>query len=450
MKNLKNKKRIKLLKIEKMRDKTKDNKIKRQLKGVILLATALILNFLGVATNVFATTNISSANIYATNDCGSLLTYKGATVKVTYVEYNSNGIHYPAYCMDKTKPGAEKGEYTVSINSAINDVGLWRRIVNGYPYKTLEQLGVNSKEEAFTATKQAIYCYIHGNNPDDYGAIGEAGNRTLQAMKKIIYDAQNSSETKISSTLTINKISSEWEQDNIEKNYVSKVFNVSAGANISNYKIEAENENAQNLGGIKLTDSNNNEKSEFSPNEKFKILIPIKNLTNNGKINLKVTSTVETKPVLYGTAPDSGHQDYALTAATYENGQGETKDDYYKNETKIIIVKKDTETENYIQGVEFELLDKDKNVVYSDLKTDEKGRIEIDNLIPGEYYIRETKEAEGYQRYEQLINVKADLNQEVTVTVNNTKEEKPQIETKTQNSKSISNKVVKKLPVTGM
>ena len=269
-------------------------------------------------------------------------------------------------------------------------------------------------------------------------------------MKKIIYDAQKSSETKISSTLTINKISSEWEQDSIEKNYVSKVFNVTAGANISSYKIEIENENAQNLGGIKLTDSNNNEKSEFSPNEKFKILIPIKNLTNNGKINLKVTSTVETKPVLYGTAPDSGHQDYALTAATFENGKGETKDDYYKNETKIIIVKKDTETENYIQGVEFELLDKDKNVVYSDLKTDENGRIEIDNLIPGEYYIRETKEAEGYQRYEQLINVKADLNQEVTVTVNNTKEEKPQIETKTQNSKSISNKVVKKLPVTGM
>ena len=163
MKNLKNKKRIKLLKIEKMRDKTKDNKIKRQLKGIILLATALILNFLGVATNVFATTNISSANIYATNDCGSLLTYKGATVKVTYVEYNANGIHYPAYCMDKTKPRAEKGEYTVSINSAINDVGLWRRIVNGYPYKTLEQLGVNNKEEAFTATKQAIYCYIQMN-----------------------------------------------------------------------------------------------------------------------------------------------------------------------------------------------------------------------------------------------------------------------------------------------
>ena len=63
----------------------------------------------------------------------------------------------------------------------------------------------DTKEEAFTATKQAVYCYIHGNNPEDYGAIGEAGARTLRAMKNIINNAQNSSETKISSTITINK-----------------------------------------------------------------------------------------------------------------------------------------------------------------------------------------------------------------------------------------------------
>ncbi len=72
----------------------------------------------------------------------------------------------------------------MSINSAIKDVGLWRRIINGYPYKTIKELGVENKEEAFTATKQAIYCYIHGNNPEDYGAIGSAGQRTLNAMKK--------------------------------------------------------------------------------------------------------------------------------------------------------------------------------------------------------------------------------------------------------------------------
>ena len=96
------------------------------------------------------------------------------------------------------------------------------------------------------------------------------------------------------------------------------------------------------------------------------------------------------------------------------------------------------------------MLDKDKNVVYSDLKTDENGKIVIENLIPGEYYIKETKTIEGYKKYEQLIKVDAELNQEVTVTVNNSKEEQPKIETKTEKNKSVASKTVKKLPVTGM
>ena len=149
----------------------KNKKSNYKIKSILLVVSALILNFLGVVNNAYAA-NINTANIYAVNDCGSLLKYKGVPVKVTYVEYTSNGIHYPAYCMDKTKPGAETGEYAVSIHSAVNDVGLWRRIVNGYPYKTIEQLGVANKEEAFTATKQAVYCYIHGNNPNDYTGIG--------------------------------------------------------------------------------------------------------------------------------------------------------------------------------------------------------------------------------------------------------------------------------------
>ena len=105
--------------------------------------------------------------MYSIGDCGQLLKYKGNIVKVSYVECVQDGVNYPAYCLDKTKPGAESGAYTVSINQAVQDVGLWRRVVNGYPYKTLEELGVQTKEEAFTATKQAIYCYIHGNNPND-------------------------------------------------------------------------------------------------------------------------------------------------------------------------------------------------------------------------------------------------------------------------------------------
>lgn len=430
-------------------DKIKKIKLGDNIKKIILVIIAIILNFLGVANSVYAT-NINSAHIYALNDCGKLLTYKGIPVKVTYVEYNENGVHYPAYCLDKTKPGAEEGDYSVSISSAINDVKLWRRIINGYPYKTIEQLGVSNKEEAFTATKQAIYCYIHGNNPNDYGAIGKAGNRTLSAMKNIIKNAEKSTENKISSTITINKNEKEWEQDKISKEYVSKTYNVSAGAKINNYTIKVSKENAQNVGGIKLTDENNKEKSEFLPNEKFKILIPIKELKDDGKINIEVEAQIETKPVLYGTAPDSNHQDYALTAATFEDGKGNINDKYYKNETRIVIVKQDQETGEKLSNVEFQLLDKEKNIVYSDLKTDNNGKIVIDNIIPGEYYLKEVKTIDGYMLYEQLINIKVELNEELTITVNNSKEETPEIETKTKNNKEVSNKVLKKLPVTGM
>lgn len=409
------------------------------------VVSMLILSALGFINSVYAT-NINTANIYAVRDCGNLLTYKGTQVKVTYVEYINEGKHYPAYCMDKTKVGAETNSYNVSIEGAVNDVGLWRRIINGYPYKSIQELGVANAQEAFTATKQAIYCYIHGNNPSDYGAIGEAGQRTLNAMHTIINNAQNSKESKISSTIKINKNSDSWKQDENEKNYVSKVYSVSAGANIQNYKIILSRKNNQDIGGIKLTDIDNKTKTEFNPNEKFKILVPIKEMKEKGNFELKVEAKISTKPVLYGIAPNSSYQDYALTGATYEDGTGNIQDEYFKNETKIIILKQDEDTNEKLEGVEFELLDENKNVVYNGLKTDKDGKINIENIIPGRYYIRETNTKDGYLRFEDLIKIDINLNEQMTVAVNNKKEEKPKIET-SKNTTEVSKKI---LPVTGM
>lgn len=421
------------------------------MKKILMILAIFIINGLGFMNAVYAT-SIQSANLYAVEDCGTLLKYKGAIVKVSYIQYSHNGVNYPAYCMDKTKPGAETGSYAVSVQEAINDVGLWRRIINGYPYKTIKQLGVANEKEAFTATKQAIYCYIHGNNPQDYEGIGKAGERTLDAMYKIINNANQSNETKISSTIQINKIQNEWKQDEIDKQYVSKVFDVTANATIKNYKITLTKENAQNIGGIKLTDMQNKERNEFDPNEKFKILIPLKNMTEAGTFKLTVEGQVQTKPVLYGRAPNSSYQDYALTTGTYEDGTGEKKDEYPENETKIIILKKDEKTKEKLENTEFELLDENKKVIYSDLKTNKDGKIEIKHLIPGKYYLRETKAKEGYKIYDELIDLQIALHEQFTVTVNNNKEEKPKIEV----DKKVKNKEVnsttktrKVLPVTG-
>ena len=51
-------------------------------------------------------------------------------------------------------------------------------------------------------------------------------------MHKIINNAKNSKETKISSTIEIKKEDKEWKQDKLNPQYASKTFSVSAGASI--------------------------------------------------------------------------------------------------------------------------------------------------------------------------------------------------------------------------
>lgn len=422
--------------------------INTKTKGIIVKSVISIfisiLASLSFINSVYAK-NIESAYIYSIGNCGALLKYKGVVVKVSYVQYINNGVEYPAYCLDKTKPGAEEAPYMVSVNQMINDVGLWRRIVNGYPYKTIEELGVANKEEAFTATKQAIYCYIHGNNPNDYEGIGEAGIRTLNCMKQIISNSQKSTETKIANNVKINKGGDKWEQDEIESNYLSKEFSILSSSQIQSYKIKVTNENKIDIGGIKVTDLQNKEKEEFQSNEKFKILIPIKNLTESGSIKINVETKMKTKPILYGTAPNSSYQDYALTAEVYEDSTGESTDYYSKNETKIIIVKQDKDTKAVLENVEFEILDENKEVVYSGIKTNNEGKIVIENLIPGKYFVREVNSINGYEKYDELISTELMLNEQVTINVYNAKEE-PIIEI----DKNEKTKSVRKLPVTGM
>lgn len=408
--------------------------------GVVFII--LVLQFCVFYNSVVAT-QLDSANIYMVGDCGSLLRYKGVEVKVSYVQYTYEGVNYPAYCLDKTKPGAENGAYTVSVNSMIQDVGLWRRIINGYPYKSIEELGVANKEEAFTATKQAIYCYIHGNNPADYTPIGEAGERTLRAMHQIIAQAQSSSETKISNYIEIKDEDANWKVDEIEKSYISKVFSILSDAQIQDYSIHFQ-ENT--IDGIKITNLQNTVKNEFQPDEKFKILIPIESLKEKGEFRILANAKVKTKPVLYGTAPDSGLQDYALTAATYEDGVGEISLQYPKNETEIIVIKQDEESNERLKNVEFALLNENKEMIRQSLLTNEEGKIQISNLLPGKYYLKEVYTSLGYIPTEELIELEVEWNDSLTVTVYNQKEKKPEI--KTEKNETV--KQVKKLPVTGM
>lgn len=412
----------------------------------------MLMNFLVLVNSVEAAQVAENIQLEKICDCGSLLKYKGVPVVTSYIAYNDGGISNPAYCLNVNLPGVgEMGSYTVSTNQFVTDVGLWRRVINGYPYKTIGELGCYTKEEAFTATKHAIYCYVHNIDVNNYSAIGETGERTLNAMKTILANAQNSTETKIQANININKNLSNWEHDNLNKEYVSKIYEISANANYNNYQITIQKTGTADLPeGLKITDINNIEKRVFGKGEKFKVLIPIKNLKNIGEYILKVTAELDTKPVLFGKAPNSGWQDYAITTLKYEDGNGSIQDNYIKNETKIIINKKDKETKKDLKGVGFELLNESKEIIKSGLVTDDEGKIVITDILPGKYYIRETNPLNGYIKDNELPEIDVKFNEEFNVIINNQKEVEIKKETKTSEKKVEIVNEIKKLPVTGM
>lgn len=399
---------------------------------------------------------IDTAYIYANKKTEGLLMWKGLKIHTHLAVYKKDGKEYPAYCMNRELPGVEIGRsQTVDVKQLVNNVMVWRTIINGYPYKSISELGCNTEEEAYLATKQAVYCMLTNRDVNEYSAIGEAGERTLNALKTIVNNARNSNQTKVSSELTVNEQEKLWKIDNLDSSYISKTFLVTANTSMSKYTVNVKN---LNIEGYKLVDQNNKEKTEFSNSEKFKILIPIQEVKQDGNFSIEVSAQVATKPVFYGESRDSGLQSYALIGYTYEEGTGSKKVYYTKNETKIIITKTDDKTGKKLEGVEFELLDKNQNKIYTEITTNKDGIATIDNLLPGIYYIRETKTLEGYQLYSKLIKVELELNEETTVNVINSEKEpeiyKEEKKTELAVKEKKSNIKVKetgpKLPKTGM
>ena len=399
---------------------------------------------------------IDTAYIYANKKTDGLLMWKGLKIHTHLAVYKKDGKEYPAYCMNRELPGVEVGRtQTVDVKQLVNNVMVWRAIINGYPYKSISELGCNTEEEAYLATKQAVYCMLTNRDVNEYSAIGEAGERTLNALKTIVNNARNSNQTKVSSELTVNEQEKLWKIDNLDSSYISKTFSVTANASMSKYTVNVKN---LNIDGYKLVDQNNKEKIEFTNSEKFKILIPIQEVKQDGNFSIEVSAQVATKPVFYGESRDSGLQSYALTGYTYEDGTGIKKVYYTKNETKIIITKIDDKTGKKLEGVKFELLDKDQNKIYTEITTNKDGIATIDNLLPGIYYIRETKTLEGYQLYSKLIKVELELNEETTVNVINSEKEpeiykeekKTELAVKEEKSSIKVKETAPKLPKTGM
>lgn len=406
--------------------------MKKVLKILLIVLLVIVANIGILVNTVQAVENGEQITIYSKGYFNRVIRNNGIVIKTAHAVYQENGKEYPVYCLNRELHGV--GEYITTYDvkdqGKIEDLGLWRVVINGYPYKSIEQLGVTNEEEAYIATKQSIYCYIYNTGTELYSAINEQGERVINAMNNILENAKNSNESFDNPNIEIEQ-SEKWNVDEIENKYVSKEYKIKSNKNISKITLNLESQPK----GTKITN--------LDEDGKFKILIPIENLKESGKFKIKIQTELETKPIFLGEAPSNDLQNYLLTAYSYEDMDKEFEQEYEKNNTKIIIEKTDNDTNEVLKGAKFEILDeKQKSIRVAETNND--GQVILDGLMPGIYYIKEVQAPNGYSIDSELKKVEIKLNQEISLKIKNNKiiikQEEPQqpiVE-------------IPKLPVTGM
>lgn len=422
----------------------------KKIISVLMMVIIFITNFMGITVTNKVKAVTTSSNKIQPYSKGEVVffNYDGIGIGVEIQMYKKDGVEYPVYCLDKGKKGVEIGfEYTVDVSKLLSHQTIWRAITNGYPFKTPQELGCENVEEAYAATKMAVYDAMYNYDLSKFTVHENTGSnqRTVQAIKKIIMNTRNSKETKTTATLSILPEQDKWAVDSIDKEYISKTYSVKATAVNKKYTISLSNPAETR---IKITDTSNVEKTEFNTDEKFKVLIPILDLENAGEFSLVAKSDLKTMPIFYGESPNKEWQSYAVTVGEYEIADATLKQTYQENKTQIEIIKQDGDTKLPLKNGVFNLLNSNKQILYSELTTNENGIIELQYILPGSYYLEEIKAPTGYYGYEGLIQVEVELNQKATVKVENYKEqqEKPQEEPQEKNEILVGEK---KLPKTG-
>ena len=411
------------------------NKVKKGILAIFMLSIIL-------TNSVFA---VETLNVKAIKECPVLLQYGNIKIGTTLAKVNINDKEYPVYCLDVSKPGVATGkltEYNVTLKDTIENQEVYRAIINGYPYKTIEELGVKTEEEAFTATKQAVYSMLYNRNVDEYSAINtEAGHRTYNAYRNIVLAARGSNKVYENAKFEL-KADKEWKKDE-ENKYLYK--NVEVNANLkSNFDIKLEGDK-NNI--FKLEKEQIVGKETDNKKEKYILKIDLKDINKFNILgkevfkNLKLTAIaeVETNPVYLGKEETGTRQDYAISGVRFKGKEERSLNiDIPKNETKIKIVKISKEEDKKLENVKFELFDKENKSLGIKI-TNKNGEIIYENLIPGKYYLKEIEAKEGYNKLNALVEIKVKYGEEKEVKINNEK-----IKIIVNNKKE-----VKKLPKTG-
>ena len=399
--------------------KERDNMIKVKGKKVIAMLL-LILTLCSTFSGFSFATEISEANLQNKGDCGYHLQYWNAEkngwyyIITTFVTYQKDGVEYPAYCLNREYPGVgEYDGYTVDIDAVLDNVQIWRTIINGYPYKTPAELGVENKYDAFVATKQAVYSILYGFDPATrYRGGDERGTKIANAVVNLVNIGRYGNQTPSDGTITVRTSGSLYE----EGNYWVQKFNVSSSVDMASYTVTST---ANLPEGAIITNGSGTQTNSFTGSESLYLKIPKSSMNkdiSNAIIN--VQGKCKTYPVFYGKTRINATQNYAVTYDPFGDGVGRATLNVKTNTGKIQINKTDSDTLKPIQGVTFQLTKADGTVV-ANATTNSNGVATFSGLYQDNYKLTEISTNDNYVINKATFDVNVEYNKSTTQNITN-------------------------------
>ena len=285
------------------------------------------------------------------------------------------------------------------MSQIANNQMVWRVLLNGFPYKTPAEMGVPDERSAFAVTKQAVYAVLDGRDTSRYSGVDEIGNQMADAVRRLVDIGRNGTQTYQDPVINVSSISPAG-VDNIDSKYISQTFNVSSEVNMKDINVILDTFSAPT--GTKVTDVNNNEKTNFNKGENFKVLVPRENIKDEITVQFTLSGQCETYPILFGKAPNDNVQDYVLTTDPFVVSTAKSQMNY-KPSVDIEIDKISSgESEitgkgegEPLEGAKFNVKSEDGSF-NKDYYTDANGKITLSNMDIQKYIITELESAKYY------------------------------------------------------
>ena len=397
----------------------------------LLLLVVTLIGMLPGAALAANTPGEALGKIYIYNG-GEQLAYlavNGRVQKLNYVyfEYQSptggGAKQIPAYCVNPTTDGVPQAVGTgQSIKYLAQNQATDPKIVgivgNGYPHRSLEELGLDNVQQAYYATKVALWCYLVPNWSIDKVTIApglseheqQIAQRLLTAAKDIYNRGSGWTDVLIPGLTVSSDQQNAYEVQINGETYLQQVYTVKSGTWVDGLEISVWFDGENVPSGMKIVNMNNQE-IEKIPVEgagyqgQFKVICPKASISGSVNAKLLLEGNVNQYAAFYAVCQETGTygklQNYIADTDPVlvrwsnalfkyspppEGGGGEYS---------LKIIKTETGTGTRLEGALFEVKDPDGAPVGT-FSTNARGEILVPLERGGLYTITEVQPPKGH------------------------------------------------------